>query len=176
MSTIQKVNFEPVSDYLPIQRRDFALFDPTLADPTNAICLVDGEWLTLNSSYQAIRATNIATVGNPATLKSFPLFAEKGRYDVRAMADTKMPLLFRGEWEFDTRIYDASAVVGSGAAMTTVFQWLKVATIAVASAGRNFTGLVGHGGYADPAPVVGYITRLPSANGGKLRFINGARL
>lgn len=176
MSTIMKVNFEPVSDYLPIQRRDFALADPTLADPTNAVCLVDGEWLTLNSSYQAVRASTIASVGNAATVKSFPVFAEKGRYDVRAMASVKTPLLFRGEWEFDTRIYDASAVVGSGAAITTVLQWLKVATISVASAGRNFTGLVGHGGSADSSPVVGYVTRLPSANGGKLRFINGARL
>ena len=176
MSTIMKVNFEPVSDYLAVQRRDFALSDPTLADPTNAVCLVDGEWLTLNSSYQLVRAANIASTGNAATVKSFPLFAEKGRYDVRAMADTKMPTLFRGEWEFDTRIFDASAVVGSGAAITTVMQWLKVATINVASAGRNFVGLVGHGGSGDSSPVVGYVTRLPSANGGKLRFINGGRL
>lgn len=176
MSTIMKVNFEPVSDYIPIQRRDFPLADPTLSDPTNAVCLVDGEWLTLNSSYQIIRASTVASTGNAATLKSFPLFAEKGRYDVRALADMKMPILFRGEWEFDTRIYDASAVVGSGAAITTVLQPVKVATIAVSSAGRNFSGLVGHGGSSDSSPIVGYVTRLPANNGGKLRLINGWRV
>jgi hypothetical protein len=64
--------------------------------------------------------------------------------------------------------------LGSGAPITFVLQGVKAATIAIG--GRNFTGLVGHGGSADASPVVGYVTRLPSANGGKLRFINGYRV
>ncbi len=181
MSTLQKINFTPVSDILPIQRRDFPLADPTLAQPLNAVALVDGEWLTLNSNYQVIRATDITSVGayQPAGAafppRSFPLFAERGRYDVQALSSTKMPILWRGEYEFDTRIFDASAVVHSGAAITAVMQPLKVATVSFG--GRNFTGLVGHGALsgADTDPVVGYVTRLPANNGGQLRFISGWR-
>lgn len=179
MSTVQKVNFEPVTDVLKTQRRDFVLADKTLADPLNAVSLVDGEWMTLNSSYQLVRAAAIGTLatagaGGRAAVKSFPLWAERGRYDVRAQAQTKMPLIFRGDFEFDTRIFDAAAAAGSGAAITTVMQPLKVGTIAIGS--RNYCGLVGHGGAADTDPVVGYVTRLPASNGGKLRFISGWRV
>jgi len=178
MSTVQKINFEPVSDILPVQRRDFPLADKTLADPLNAVALVDGEWMTLNTSYQIVRAADITVLGTAgaqgrATVKSFPLFAERGRYDVRAMADVKMPILWRGEYEFDTRIFDATAVVSGGLAITTVMQPLKVATIVIGS--RNYVGLVGSQ-TSDTAPCVGYVTRLPANNGGKLRFISGWRV
>lgn len=172
-TTIQKVNFEPVSDILPIQRRDFPLADPTLAQPLNAVALVDGEWMTLDSSYKLVRASNISSPGDAAGALSFPLFAERGRYDTQGIAGTKMPILWRGEYEFDTRIFDSTAVAGSGAAITRVMQPLKVATITVGS--RNYTGLVGHGGSGDSSPVRGYVSRLPAANGGKLRFISGWR-
>jgi hypothetical protein len=183
MSTLQKINFTPVSDILPVQRRDFAMADPTLIQPLNAICVIDGEWLTLNSSYQTIRATDITTVGAVAPVgapfppRSFPLFAERGRYDVQSLSGHKVPLLWRGDYEFDTRIFDASATVGAGggAAITAVMQPLKVATITFG--GRNFTGLVGHGllTSGDTDPIVGYVTRLPANNGGQLRFISGWR-
>lgn len=175
MSTLQRINFTPVSDVLPIQRRDFALNDPTLANPTNPTCLVDGEWFSLNTSYQAVRACSITgTVGTTyAAVRSFPVFAEKGRYDVQAMSLNKIPLLYRGDYEFDTRIFDAAATVHSGAAITYIMQPLKVALINFS--GRNFVGLVGHGtpGGGDVDPIVGYATRLPSSNGGQLRFISG---
>lgn len=184
MSTVQKINFEPVTDVLPLTRRDFPLADKTLSNPLNAVALVDGEWMTLNTGYQIVRAADITTLGTAgaggrATVKSFPLWAERGRYDTRAMSGVKMPVLWRGEYEFDTRIFDAVAVVASGAAITTIMQPLKVATISltIAEGGtRNFCGLVGHGGSADTAPVTGYVTRLPTTNGGKLRFINGWRI
>jgi hypothetical protein len=54
-----------------------------------------------------------------------------------------------------------------------VLQPLKAATVTIGS--RNFVGLVGHGGSADTSPVLGYVTRLPANNGGKLRFISGYR-
>lgn len=179
MSTVTKINFEPVSDVIPVYRRDLPLATKSLSDPLNAVALVDGEWMTLNSAYQLIRAADITTLGTAgaggrATLKSFPLWAERGRYDVRAMSQGKMPILFQGEYEFDTRIFDAAAVVASGAAISTVLQPLKVATIAIGT--RNYCGLVGHGGSADTAPIAGYVTRLPANNGGKLRFMSGWRV
>lgn len=173
MSTVGRINFEPVSDILQVHRRDFPLADPTLADPTNSVALVDGEWMVLNSSYQIARAAAIGSVGALATLRSFPVFAEQGRYDVQAIAGRKTVVLYLGEYEFDTRIFDASVALGSGAAITTVLQPLKVATVTIGT--RNFVGLVGHGGAADASPIQGYVSRLPADNGGKLRFISGDR-
>jgi len=177
MSTVQKINLEPVSDILPVTRRDFPLADPTLADPLNAAALVDGEWMTLNTSYQLVRASAIGTLasaGGLATLKSFPLWAERGRYDVRAMSETKMPVWFMGSYEADTRIFDATIVGTGGAAITTILQPLKVGTFAIGS--RNYCGLIGHGGSSDTSPIVAYVTRLPANNGGKLRFMSGWRM
>lgn len=170
MATVQQVNFEPVSDILATQRRDFGLADKTLADPLNAVALVDGEWMVIDSAYKLVRATVIGTPANEAVQHSYPLWAERGRYDVRAMSGTKMPIIFLGGFEVDTRIYDATAVVGSGAAITTVGQPLKVATITIGS--RNYTGLVGAG--ASDTVLVGRVTRLPASNGGKLRFVGAS--
>jgi hypothetical protein len=178
MSTVQKINFEPVSDIMPVQRRDFPLADKTLADPLNAVALVDGEWMTLNSSYQLVRAADIATLGTAgaggrALVRSFPLWAERGRTDVRAMSLVKMPILWRGDYEFDTRIFDASAIVASGLAITTIMQPLKVATVAIGA--RNYVGLVGSQISDSGVPVVGLVTKLPANNGGKLRFVSAWR-
>lgn len=168
MSSIQKINFTPVSDVLHIHRRDYPVADRSLVNPLNALALLDGEWMTLNSSSQLIRASTIGSLGNAATVLSFPLFVERGRSDVQSLAEKKMSILWMGVYEFDTRVFDASVTVGSGAPITTMLQPLKVATVAIGS--RNYTGLVGHGGAADTHPIAGYVTRLPSANGGQLRF------
>lgn len=173
MSTVQRVNFEPVTDILPVQRRDFPLADPTLADPNSPIRATDGEWFTLNSSYQLVRAAVVTVPGDLATVRSFPSFMEAGRYDVQANAGRKTMVLFLGVYEFDTRIFDATVALGAGAAITTVMQPLKVATVIIGA--RNYVGLVGHGGAADTNPIVGYVTRLPASNGGKLRFMQGWR-
>lgn len=180
MSTVGRINFEPVSDILPVQRRDFPLADPTLADPGSSTPLVDGEWLTLDSNYKLVRASTIGTPGNLNTSSLvFPTFMEQGRSDVLANAARKTMVLFLGDYEFDTRIYDATVALGSGAAIASVGQPLKVATVTInlaAGGSRNFTGLVGHGGHGtDDNPIVGYVTRLPANNGTKLRFIRGDR-
>lgn len=173
MSTVQKINFEPVSDILPVVRKDLALAVPSLALPNNTDSLTDGEWVTIDASYKWVRAATLGTPGNLATVRSFPVFFEQGRTDRQAMADKKTTALFLGGYEFDTRIYDASVALGNGAVISTVMQPLKVATITIGT--RNYVGLVGHGGAADTSPVVGYVTRLPSSNGGKLRFMSGYR-
>jgi hypothetical protein len=127
--------------------------------------------MTLNAAEQLIRAADVATPGNPATALSFPLWAEQGRFDVQAIADRKTPILWMGSWEFETLIFDPAAVVGSGAAITALLQPLKVATVTVGS--RNFVGIVGHGGGADSAQIVGHVTRLHTANAGFLRMRGG---
>jgi hypothetical protein len=173
MSTLSRINFEPVSDILPVWRRDLPLADPTLADPDNAVALVDGEWVSIDAAYKWVRASTIGTPGNLAASISYPIFNEKGRFDRQAMAERKSTALYLGDYEFDTRIFDATVALGSGAAITAVNQPLKVATVTFS--GRNFVGLVGHGGSADTDPVRGYVTKLPAINGGKLRFRSGWR-
>jgi len=171
MSTVQRVNFEPVRDVLPVQRADFPLADGSLADPLNAVALVDGEWMSVDSAYKIVRVTDVTTPGNEAAARSYPLWAERGRYDVQAMGDRKMPVLWLGAWEFNTRIFDAAAAIGTGAAITAVDQPLKIATITIGS--RNYTGIVGSDTTDAGAIIVGYVTRLPAANGGKLRLRGG---
>jgi hypothetical protein len=174
MSTVQRVNFEPVSDILPVQRRDFGLADKTLADPHGANPLVDGEWMVIDSNYRAAAAASRASAGTAATQTSYVCFAEAGRYDVQSSAERKLPILFMGSYEADTRIFDAAAVIGSGAAITTVGQPLKVATVTLS--GLVKVGLVGHGGAADAHPIVGRVTRLPASNSGKLRFVRASSI
>lgn len=177
MSTVQRVNFEPVRDVLPIQRMNLPLADPTIADPLNAVALVDGEWMNLNTTGTALeRATDITTPGAVTTGLSYPCWNERGRSDVLATGERRTVVLWLGAWEFDSRIYDAAAVVSGGLAITAVGQPLKVATITLG--GRNYSGLVGHGGSpatggTDTEPVVGYVTKLPANNGGKLRLRGG---
>ena len=179
MSTVQRVNFEPVSDSNPIHRRDFPLSDPTLSNPLNAAALVDGEWMTLDNTGgpsfgKLVRAVSIvlADVGLVATGVSFPLFAERGRYDTQAIADRKMPVLFLGQYEFNTRIFDAGANIGGhgNAAIASMLQPVKVAGITIG--GRQYSGLIG-ASYSDNDAIVGYVTRLPAGNGGQLRFMSG---
>lgn len=179
MSTVQKINFEPISDVIPVVRRDFTLANRTLIDPFNANVLIDGEWLTLNNSGQLVRATDIGTAGvkslnGASRVRSFPLFSERGRTDVQALGK---PTVFFGGWfEADTRIFDAAAKPGGGAleqypAISYVGQPLQVATIVVGT--RSLSGLVGadvNEFTADIPFVVGWVTRLPANNGGKLRF------
>jgi len=174
MSTIEKINFEPVQAVDPKQVRDFALADPTLANPLNALALIDGEWMKVNDDGVKIaRASNVAVVGNLATRLSYPLWSERGRTDVQAMSGRKTPLIYMGDWEYDTRIFDATVALGGGAAITFVGQGLKVATITIGA--RNVTGVVGHGGAADTDPVVARVTKLAATNGGKLRMRHSFR-
>jgi hypothetical protein len=170
MSTIQRVNFEPLSDLLKTQIRDYALADKTIADPLNALAFVDGEWFVIDANNKAARAASIAGADNLATQTSYPIFAERGRSDVLASSGRKVPLIIMGQWEADTRIFDASKALGGGAAITTVGQPLKVASITIG--GKIVCGIVGAVA-GDGEPIVGRVSRLPATNGGKLRMLGG---
>lgn len=172
MSTVQKVNFDPVSSTMYANIRHVTLADKTLIQPNNsATGLVDGEWMTYNSSGKLVRATNVASLGDPATGLSWVLWYERGRSDGQAMAEPGVPIFYLTEYEADTRIFDASVVVTGGAAITAIGQPLKVATIALG--GRNYSGLVGSQ-LTENVVIIGYVTKLPSQNGGRLRFLRTA--
>ncbi len=177
MSTVNRQgNFEPIRDTLKIDTRDVVLADPNILDPNNALCLFEGEWMVEDTNGKAVRASVIGTPGNAASVRSFPHWMERGRTDGRAKGEWVATWLWLNQWEFHTRIFDATAVVGSGAAITTFMQPLKVATITITNTpmgSRNFSGLVGHGGSGDTAPIVGYVSKLPAQNGGRLRVRGG---
>jgi hypothetical protein len=90
-------------------------------------------------------------------------------------------VLFGGWYEAETRIFDAAAKSSGGAAVqypaiSYVGQPLQAATITVGT--RTLSGLVGadmDDFTSDHPIVVGYVTRLPTNNGGKLRFQSGYR-
>lgn len=170
MSTVTRVNFEPVRDALPVHRANFPLADQTIANPLNAVALVDGEWLSLNSSYQLVRAADITANGTLATSLSYPHWNERGRSDVLATGERRTVVLWGGFWEFDTRIFNATDVIDGGLAITTIDQPVKVATIAIGT--REYCGLVGAQA-SDGDRWVGYVTRLPANNGGRLRIRGG---
>lgn len=164
--SVRKVNFEPVSNVLHIQRRDFPLLLPALADPTSANPLVDGEWCSVDAAGKLIRAADIAqSAGTAAAAPSYPCWNEKGRYDNQAMGERKKTVIYLGPWEFDTLIFNPASL-----ALNSL-----VAAAVVDIDGKKYSGLVANGTLASPGTgiTVGLVTRLPAANGGKLRIRGG---
>lgn len=144
-------NFTLISELLPVQRRDFSLASAALLDPNNANPLVDGEFLSLNASYQVERGA-----GAIAGL-SWPVFAERGRYDTQAIGKTVV--LFGGFYEAETRIADLTGVaVGDFLVVddVTVDGLVRKGLKEAAGVGQHF--------------VVGQVTRLPGS--GKVRFVH----
>lgn len=142
------VNFELVTEVQGLLRRDFAVADRTLVDPTNSNPLMDGEFMNLNSSYQLIRGASQSL--------GWALFAEKGRFDVQALGKTTV--LFGGTYEADTRVFTSAGLTLGGAleiSNAVTVDTLTKSGLKVWAAG----------------PVMGYVTRLPANNGGRLRFI-----
>jgi|GEM_PF-1544261 len=164
-------NFRPVRDILPLERLSAPVADPTLTDPSNAAALIDGEWMTLDANYKLVRACDVATAGNEASLPSFPLWTESGRFDVQATAERLVTVIWMGAWEFETLIFDAAADIGLGDPITTRLQLVKVASITIS--GKIYSGLVGATS-SDTNPTVGRVTRLPADNGGWLRIRGGS--
>jgi len=184
MATVQRVNFELQSDLIPVVRRNFPLATPALLDPYNANCLIDGEWMVVNDAQKMLRATDIGTAGLKAfngsnKVTSYVLFAERGRTDAQAIRSNT--ILYGGWYEAETRIFDPAAKSSGGAdaqypAISFVGQALQVATILLGT--RLLSGLVGADindfGTYHPI-IVGYVTRLSTTNGGKLRYQAGYR-
>lgn len=88
---------------------------------------------------------------------SWAVFAERGRSDVQAIG--KVPLLYMGPFEADTLIMDDTAL-GHG-------DPLMVTDVTISALTKS--GLKKHGGGTEL--IVGYVLRLPSQNGNKLRFM-----
>ena len=142
------VNFELVTDVQDLIRRDFTVGDQTIINPFNVNPLLDGEWVALNSAYQVVRAAT--------GVLGFAVFAERGRFDVQAIGKTTV--LFAKPYEADTRIFTAAGLTLGGP--------LKISST-VSYNGNTNSGLIAY----DTGIIIGYVTRLPANNGGKLRFL-----
>ena len=144
-------NFRLHSPVEKVERRDFPVADRGILNPNGANPLLDGEFMELDATNpkKVIRAT-----GNKL---SWAVFAEKGRTDTQAVG--KVPLLYMGAYEADTLIMDATAMAHGDP--------LMVDDVTIATLTKS--GLKKHGGGAEL--VVGYVLRLPSQNGNKLRFM-----
>ena len=144
------VNLEIVSDVQDIGRRDFTVADKTLVNPTNPNCIIDGEFVSLNLDYQLVRSVD--------SVLGFAVFAEKGRFDVQAIG--KLTVLYYKPYEADTRVFTAAGLTLGGP--------LAISDSVVMADGITRSGLIAAGG---GTVVLGYVTRLPANNGGRLRFL-----
>ena len=147
------VNLELVSDVQDIGRRDFTVVDKTLINPTNPACIIDGEFMSLTLDYQIARSL-AGTLG-------FAVFAERGRFDVQAIG--KLTVLMYKPYEADTRVFTSggSLALGQPVAISATVDMHD-------GAGAIRSGLAGWGG---GQLVIGYVTRMPTNNGGRLRFL-----
>ena len=155
------VNFELITDLQQITRRDFPVADVTLLNPLNANPLLDGEWLSISTNYSLERGTDDGTVGEILTT-SYPLFAERGRYDTQAIG--KSPILFLGMYEAQTRIVDATGL--------SVGDRLVVKDVTIDTLTRKGLAEAGTSAGNDHM-IVGHVTRIIGAGASlRVRFVH----
>lgn len=144
-------HMELVTELLPLLRRDF--YTDIDLKPDSAHPLLDGEWLKLTDAYKVARG------GSEQAAPNYPVWAEKGRYDVQAIG--KVPLLMGPLYEFDTDICNTphGFQVGDPAVVSTV--------TVLGDATRM--GLIKPSGSVQHL-IVAWCTRLPAS--GKVRFVH----
>lgn len=137
-----------------IMRPNMEVADPDLLNPTisGKVPLIDGEFVTENSDYKLVRATDPAA----------PAYAYlEWRGDMGVQASRKAAILKGGTYEADTIVFDDTSLVLHSPLMT--------GTVTINGLARS--GLVLR---TSTNLIIGYVTRLPGANGGRLRFIQTA--
>ena len=131
---------------------DKDLLNPNVASPK--VPLMDGEFLTENSEYKLVRATDIG-----ATVPAYAWIEWRG--DTNVQGSGKGAIIKGGTYEADTIIFDSTSLVLHS----------KLMIGAVTVDGLTRCGLVLHTGVNF---VIGYVTKLPATNGGRLRFLQTA--
>lgn len=143
---------QPTLDRLmrkPLEVANLGLLNPTGTSP---VPLIDGEIVQMDASYKWARGTD-------ATKPGFFCIEDRGDYGVQA--SRKLSAILGPTFEADTVVFDDVGIVTLGMAL-------------MAGAVNNaLSGSVARWGLI-PAGVgitLGYVTRLPASNGGRLRFI-----
>jgi hypothetical protein len=146
---MSNINFELVTDLQGLIRRDFTMADKTLVNPNSVNPIMDGEYLSFDTAYKLVRGA--------AGGLGFAVFAERGRFDVQVLGKTTV--LFAGHYEADTRVFTSAGLTLGGK-----LQLSDAVTVDT----KTKSGLLI---YASGA-LLGYVTRLPANNGGKLRYLS----
>jgi len=139
----------PVND---VFRRDVTLADPLLVDPTLSTSLRQGEWLTFDGSGKAVRAV----VGARGAMQ---VFTEKG--DLGGQALGKTCVLQLHDYEAETAVFDDAFAGAVGDPLTVDI--ITLDTVAGVHSGLR-VAIAGE-------LVYGVVTKIPSANNGKIRYM-----
>tara|TARA_Y100000114_G_scaffold56876_1_gene52048 strand:+ start:538 stop:999 length:462 start_codon:yes stop_codon:yes gene_type:complete len=95
-----------------IFRREVAV-SAALVDPTDATCLVAGEWVQLNGSGTAIAAPDPTSTTPPTqSLLLFQVFSKKGDYSAQALG--KVTILNSFDYIAETDQYDTNGAYAAG--------------------------------------------------------------
>lgn len=137
-----------------VVRAAHPIADAALLDPTNASSLIDGEFVQFNASYQLKR-------GDTPTQLSYAAIDDRG--DTGVQAHKKLSIVQCGGYEANTLVFHTG--------LTTLGAPVMLGTVNNAATGSvNRAGLIAWV-TADPQNlIIGYVTRVASANGGRLRF------
>lgn len=145
--------FELLTPWEKVWRRPLDVADKDLLtpNPVGKVPFIPGELVQLNATYQFVRATT-------DTIPSYFVIDDRG--DTGVQMSRKLTVIFTGSFEADTIVFADT--------LTTLGTALKVGTVNNAAVGSvNRAGLVAQGG---TGVILGYITRVAAANGGRLRF------
>ena len=134
--------------------RSFTPADSSLLGPSASNPLLFGEWLTINSDYEAARPSASPA---PDTIPGpYVLFTDQGRSDTQAIYGGRIPLIIIGSFLADTKIFTGTPSVGAK---------LEVANITYSGATKS--GLQA----ATTGRVIGYVMKTAASNNGYLQFL-----
>ena len=131
---------------------DKDLLNPTVASPK--VPLLDGEFMTENSEYKLVRATDFTP-----TIPAYAWLEWRG--DLGVQGAGRGAILKGGTYEADTIIFDGAGLV--------LHSPLMVGPVTVGGLVRS--GLVLRTGTNF---IIGYVTKLSATNAGRLRFLQTA--
>lgn len=142
----------PTLDRLDPQNLEVA--DPALLDPSSVspVPLIDGELVQHDSNYKWVR-------GLTANFAQPSFFVMEWRGDYGVQASRKLAAIKGGTFEADTIVWDGAPTLGGALEMATITD-ARFGGVARAGLQVRTTGLI-----------IGYCTRVPGVNGGRLRFL-----
>ena len=145
----------PSFDRLDIQNLEVANLELLNPVSDSVVPLIDGELVQIGANYQFVRGTT-ANFAQP----SFFAVEDRGSHNVRA--SRKLAAVMGGTFTADTLVWDGAPALGGALEMATITD-ARFGGVARAGLQPVTTGLV-----------IGYCTKLPAINGGRLRFIQTA--
>lgn len=141
-----------LSNVSSVRRQDFSAADSDLLNPLSTVplALEQGEWVTFDADGKVIRVT-------ASVRPSYQAWSPKG--DMGAQALGKLSVIFIGDYEAETDMYDSAVTYTIGEPLTA-----KTVTIDAEDRAGLTNDVTGATDY-----IVGYVTKVPG-DSGKLRY------